>query len=96
MSVPAMYYVGCGFNWLFVLLSLGAYFYILSKTGRKLAFLPIFAAGWAVAAISYLLLIGGAAAGEWYITLIRITVYMLFLATLLTLIVELSRSKISE
>ncbi|MFC2002971.1 hypothetical protein ACFLV4_03380 [Chloroflexota bacterium] len=96
MSVPAMYYVGCGFNWLFVLLTLGAYFYILSKTGRKLAFLPIFATAWAASAISYVLLISGAAAGEWYITLIRITLYMLFLATLLTLIVELSRPKVSE
>jgi len=88
-----MYYVGCGFNWLFLILSLGAYFYIGRKTGKKLAFLPILAAAWVTSAISYLLLIGGASAGEWYITLIRVITYVLFLSTLLTLTVELSRPK---
>ena len=91
MNVPAMYFVGCGFNWLFVLLSLSAYFYILRKTGKKLAFLPIFASAWGASGISYVLLIGGASAGEWYITLIRIITYILFLTTLLTLTVELAR-----
>ncbi len=94
MSIPAMYYVGCGFNCLFMLLALGAYFYISSKTGRKLVFLPIFATAWATSAISYVLLISGVSTGEWYITLIRIILYVLFLATLLTLIVELSRPKV--
>ena len=93
MNVPAMYYVGCGFNWLFVLLSLVAYFYIFSKTGKKFTFLPVFATAWLASAISYVLLISGASAGEWYITLIRIITYALFLATLSTLIVELSRHK---
>lgn len=93
MDVPTMYYVGCGFNWLFLILSLGAYFYIGRKTGKKLAFLPILAAAWVTSAISYLLLIGGASAGEWYITLIRVITYVLFLSTLLTLTVELSRPK---
>jgi hypothetical protein len=93
MDVPIMYYVGCGANWLFFILSLGAYFYIGRKTGKKLAFLPIFAAAWVVSAISYLLLIGGASAGEWYITLLRVITYVLFLSTLLTLTVELSRPK---
>jgi len=93
MDVPTMYYVGCGFNWLFFILSLGTYFYIGRKTGKKLAFLPIFAAAWVTSAISYLLLIGGASAGEWYITLIRVITYVLFLSTLLTLIMELSRPK---
>ena len=93
MEVPAMYYVGCGFDWLLVLLSLGAYFYIRSKTGNKFVFLPIFAAAWAAGGISYVLLIGGASAGEWYITVIRVISYVLFVATLLTLIVELSRRR---
>ena len=93
MDVPMMYYVGCGSNWLFFILSLGTYFYIGRKTGKKLAFLPIFAAAWVTSAISYLLLIGGASAGEWYITLIRVITYVLFLSTLLTLIMELSRPK---
>ena len=91
MNVPTMYIVGCVFNWLFVFLSLGAYFYILHKTGEKLVFLPIFASAWVASGISYVLLIGGASAGEWYITLIRIITYILFLTTLLTLTVELAR-----
>ena len=93
MDAPTMYYVGCGFNWLLLILSLGAYFYIGRKTGKKLAFLPILAAAWMTSAISYLLLIGGASAEEWYITLIRVITYVLFLSTLVTLAVELSRPK---
>ena len=96
MDVPTMYYVGIGFDCLLVALSLGAYFYLGRKTGKKLFFLPIFAAAWAAGAVSYALLIGGAAAGEGYITVIRVITYVLFLATLLTLIVELSRLRIRE
>jgi len=88
-----MYYVGLGFNSLFTLLTIGGYFYILSKTGKKLIYLPIFATGWVASIISYLLLIGGVSAGEWYITLNRAIIYVLFLATILTLIVELSKDK---
>jgi len=93
MSVPAMYYVGCGFNWLFVILSIGGYFYILSKTGKKLVFLLIFATAWIAFGVSYILLIGGASAGEWYITLIRIIGYILLLATILSSIMELAKDK---
>jgi hypothetical protein len=89
MSVPAMNYIGCGFNWLFVLLCLVGYFYILSKTGKKWVFLLIFASAWFVSAISYVFLIIGVAAGEWSITLLRTITYVLFLATILTAIAEL-------
>ncbi len=91
MSVPAMNYIGCGFNWLFVLLCLGGYFCVLSKTGKKWIFMLIFAAAWFVSGISYIYLIVGVAAGEWYITLIRTATYLLFLATILTAIVELRK-----
>lgn len=96
MNVPAMNYIGCGFNWLFVLLCLGGYFYILSKTGKKWVFMIIFAAAWFVSAISYIYLIVGVAAGEWYITLLRTITYVLFLATILTAIAELLKSKKKE
>ena len=91
MNVPAMYYVGCGFNWLFVLLSIGGYFYILSKTGKKWGFILIFAAAWAFSGLSYIFLINGVSSGEWYITLLRVITYMLFLTMLLTLILELMK-----
>ncbi len=91
MGVPAMNYIGCGFNWLFVLLCLGGYFCVLSKTGKKWIFMLIFAAAWFVSGISYIYLIIGVAAGEWYITLMRTVTYVLFLATILTAIVELRK-----
>ena len=91
MNVPAMNYIGCGFNWLFVLLCLGGYFYILSKTGKKWVFLLIFASAWFVSAISYIFLIIGVAADEWYITLLRTITYLLFFTTILTAIAELKK-----
>ncbi|MGD0353110.1 MAG: hypothetical protein ABSB38_06405 [Dehalococcoidia bacterium] len=89
MNVPAMDYIGCGFTWLFVLLILGGYFYILSKTGKKWVFMLIFAAAWFVMGISYIFLIAGVAAGAWSITLIRTIGYVLFLSMILTAIAEL-------
>ena len=92
--MPAMYYVGCAFNWFFVLLCLGGYFYTLSKTGKRWVFWPIFAAAWAVFGASYLvLIIGDVSSGEWYITLIRTIAYVLVTATLFTLIAELIKAK---
>ena len=91
MSVPVMNYVGCGFNWFFVLLCLGGYFYILSKTGKKWVSLLLFPAAWLVMGISYIFLISGVSSDEWYITLIRVIGYVLFLAMILTAIVELTK-----
>ena len=93
MSVPIVDYIGLGFNWLFVLLCIGGYFYVLSKTGRKWAFLLIFSAGWVVFGVSYIFLIGGASSNEWYITLLRTIGYVLFLAMILTSIAELVKLK---
>jgi hypothetical protein len=87
-----MNYIGLGFNCLFVLLCLGGYFYIRSRTGKKWAFLPLFASAWFVSAISYILLIVGVAAGECSITLLRTVLYLLFTATILTAIAELVKS----
>jgi hypothetical protein len=89
MNIPAMNYLGCGFIWLFVLLTLGGYFYILSKTGKKFVFMLILTAAWFVMGISYIFLTVGVAAGEWYITLIRTIGYMLHLSAILTAIAEL-------
>ena len=91
MNIPAMYYVGLGFNWLFVLLTIVGYFYILNKTGKKWAFMLIFASNWIVMGISYIFLVSGVASGEWYITLIRVIGYILFLSTILTAIFELAK-----
>ena len=91
MSVPAMYYVGCGFDWFFVLLTLGGYFYILRKTGKKWVFMLIFAAMWVVMGLSYVFLLSGVSSGEWYITFIRIIGYVLFLVMILSMIVELTK-----
>ena len=92
MSLPASIYIGLGFNWFFVLLTLGGYFYILRNTGKKWVFMLIFAAMWIVMGISYVFLVNGISSGEWYITLVRTIGYVLFLATILTAIVELVKS----
>jgi len=89
MDLPAMYYIGCGFIWLFALLTLGGYFYILSKTGKKWVFMLLLAAAWFVMGTSYIFLVVGVSAGEWYITLIRTIGYLLHLSTIFTAIAEL-------
>lgn len=89
MDVPAMHYVGCGFNWLFVLVSLGGYLYIMNKTAIRWNFLLVFATAWAISGFSYIFLINGVEAGEWYITLLRVITYILFLATLITSFAEI-------
>jgi hypothetical protein len=96
MNVPAMYYVGCAFNWFFVLLTIGGYFYILSKTGKKWGFMLIFASTWIIMGLSYVFLINGVSSNEWYITLIRIIGYILFLATILGAVFELAMLKKPE
>lgn len=90
MNIP-MNYIGLGFNCLFVLLCLGGYFYLLSKTGKKWVFLLLFASAWFVSAISYIFLISGTAAGDWSITSLRTLNYLLFTATILTAIAELTK-----
>jgi hypothetical protein len=92
MNIP-MNYIGLGFNCLLLLLCLGGHFYIRSKTGKKLAFLPLFASAWFVSGISYILLITGTASGEWSITLLRTVLYLLFTAATLTAITELTKSR---
>ena len=89
MDVPAMYYVGLGFNLLFLLISIGGYFYIMNKTGKKWSFILLFASAWTVSGLSYIFLINGVSSGEWYITLLRVITYILFLAMLLVLIRDL-------
>jgi cytochrome c biogenesis protein CcdA len=91
MNIPAIDYIGCGSASLFVLLILGGYFYVLSKTGKKWIFLLLFASAWFIMDISYIFLIVGVAAGEWTITLIRSIGYVLYLTTILTAIAELSK-----
>ena len=91
MNVPVMYYVGLISNLVFLFLAIYGYFYILRKTRGKYLFLVFFAAAWLFSGLSYIFLISGASANQWYITLIRIINYVFFLATMLSLIVELSR-----
>jgi hypothetical protein len=93
MNVPAMYYVGLIANVIFLALSIFSYFYISRKTGVKYLFLIIFAVGWLFSALSYVFLVAGSSADIWYITVIRVVFYVTFLATIVSLIFELSRSQ---
>jgi hypothetical protein len=93
MNIPVMYFVGLISNLVFLVLSIWGYFYVVRKTGNKFLFIILFAAAWLVSALSYILLISGTPADVWYITCIRITNYILFLAATVSLIVELIRIK---
>jgi len=91
MNLPALDYIGLGFDWLFVVLLAVGYFYVRRKTGGNWIFLILFAVTWAVMGISYIFLVSGTAAGACLITVIRTIGYLLFTATILTTIAELSR-----
>jgi len=91
MNVPSMYYVGLISNIIFLFLGIFGYIYILRKTGVKYLFLILFAIAWLLSGLSYVFLISGASVNQWYITFIRIISYIFFLATILSVIVELSR-----
>lgn len=91
MDVPTMYYVGLISNIVFLLLSIFGYVHILRKSGKKFLFIIWFTAAWLFSAISYILLISGASADEGYITALRIIGYVFFLATIVSLIIELSK-----
>ena len=89
MVTPAMYIVGLVFNLIFLVLSVFGYIFINNKTGKKWSFILFFACAWLVSALSYIMLICGIHAEEAIITGIRVITYVLFLATIVSLIVEL-------
>jgi hypothetical protein len=91
MSFVGMYVVGAISNLVFLILSLIGYFYIARRTGNKLAFWLIFASAWLVSFISYISLMFGAPSDVWYITSLRIVTYLLFLATIISMFLELKR-----
>ena len=91
MNVPIMYYVGLISNLIFLVLAIFGYFYISRKTMRRYLFLIPFASAWLFSGLSYIFLISGTTADQWYITLLRILTYLLFLCSIVSLIVELSR-----
>jgi hypothetical protein len=93
MNAPVMYYVGLISNIIFLCLAIFGYSYIYGKTARKYLFLIYFAIAWLLSGLSYIFLISGTSADQWYMTLIRIISYIFFLATILSLIFELSRVK---
>ncbi len=75
------------------MLSIIGYFYITRKTGIKFVFWLFFAAAWFFSLVSYIILIFGAPADAWYITLIRVLNYIFHTATIISLFVELVKLK---
>ena len=96
MVVPTMYYVGLVSDIIFTLLGIFGYVYILRKTGTKYLFIILFTIAWLISTISYILLVSGASADESSVTVLRIIGYVFFLGTMVSLVVELSRSKKTE
>jgi hypothetical protein len=93
MNAPVMYYVGLISNVIFLCLAIFGYSYIYGKTAGKYLFLIYFAIAWLLSGVSYVFLIFGTSADQWYMTLIRIIGYLFFLMTILSLIFELSKAK---
>jgi hypothetical protein len=93
MSFIGMYIVGAAFNLVFLILSIAGYFYIARRTGNKFIFWLLFAAAWFFSFLSYIFLLTGTPSDMWYITLIRIITYIFFLATIISLFVELIKAK---
>ena len=93
MNFIGMYLVGGVFNLAFLILSIIGYFYVARKTGKKFIFWLLFASAWLVSCISYIFLIFGTHSDVWYITLVRIVTYLLFLATIISMFLELGRFK---
>ncbi len=93
MEVSTVYYINCGFVWFIVLLIIAGYFYIWRKTGAGGIFWPIFAISWAFWGVSHSLVIGGVSVSEWYITLVDIIAYVLLVAALFSLMVQIAKSR---
>ena len=93
MSFIGMYIVGGAFNLVFLVLSIVGYFYIARKTSNKFIFWLLFAGAWLVSCISYILLISGVHSEVWYMTVIRVVLYLLFLGAIISMFLELVRCK---
>jgi hypothetical protein len=93
MNIPAMYIVGLTANLIFLVLTIFSYFYLINKTGYRHMFLIFFTVAWILSALSSVYLISGINSDEWYITLCRIISYLFFLATVISVTVELARLK---
>jgi len=93
MSFVGMYFIGGAFNLAFFILSIIGYFYIARRTGNKFIFWLLLASAWLVSFISYIFLIFGSPSDVWYMTLIRTVTYLLFLATIINMFLELGRFK---
>ena len=92
MNIPAIDYIGGTFSWLFVAMLLVGFFYVKSKTGKSWIFLLLFASAWTVMGVSYIFLMTGTPASAAIITGIRSFGYVIYLATILTMLVELEKS----
>ena len=91
-EVPGMFFlVNCCFAWFTVLLAIGGYVYLWKRTGKRWAFWPVLAAGWTMYGVSHSLVLGGVAMTEWYMTLLRILGYVLVVAALCTLVVDMKK-----
>ncbi len=93
MNFSAMYLVGGIFNLIFFALSIVGCLKITRPNGSKFVFWTFFAVAWLVSLASYVLLIFGAPSEAIFITLLRIFLYLFFLATIISLFVELPRLK---
>ncbi|MDP2917783.1 MAG: hypothetical protein Q8O16_07650 [Dehalococcoidia bacterium] len=83
-----MYLVYMAFAAIIVLVALWGYFYSKRISGKKLAYWPLFASGWAVMAIVYAMIGSGLATEMWSVACLRILAYILNIIALVSLAIE--------
>ena len=88
MDTPVMDYIGLGFTWFLVLMSIWGYVAILRNTGQKLIFWLFFGLAWMLFGFFYILGIGGTSAEAWYMVTLRTAGYALFVISVLSLMVH--------
>lgn len=88
MNTPVTSYIGLGFTWFLVLMSIWGYVAILRNTGQKLIFWLFFGLAWLLFGFFYILTIGGASAEAWYMITLRAVGYSLIVIGLLSLMIH--------
>jgi hypothetical protein len=88
MDTPVTYYIGLGFTWFLVLMSIWGYVAILRNTGQKVIFWLFLGLAWILFGSFYILTIGGTSSEAWYMVTLRTAGYSLMVISLLSLMIH--------
>jgi hypothetical protein len=90
MTAPVMNYIGLGFTWFLVLMSIWGYLAILRNTGQKLLFWLFFGLAWVLFGLFYTFTITNFLPIDvWYMMALRIAGYVLIVISIISLMVHI-------